>query len=381
MYFSGSARLSEEFPELGDLPARLDQLLRDLGGGDLLEPDALASELGVSVEQMQRMLALAAEAPVELLVAERLAVCPRCAMLNPAAEREAAVEAGDEYPCSDCDLDLAATSAEEVTRYRLSPEAVREGEERREAERARPMKTAVILTALDVEQAAVLAHLADLDEVVHEAGTVYQVGAFASPTTDWTVATALIGAGNAGAAFEAERAVRQFDPDVTLFVGVAGGIKDVALGDVVAATDVYGYHSGKAGEMFTPRPDVGKSSYALVQRAQVEAQSGNWLARRRDGEGEPSAVVAPIAAGEQVVASTRAETYAFIRAHYDRAVAIEMEGRGFLAALHANQKVGALVVRGISDLIDAKAASDAEGWQDRASANAAAFAFAVLAKL
>ena len=77
MYFSGSARLSETFPELGDLPARLDQLLRDLGGGDLLEPEALASELGVSVEEMQRVLALAAETPVEFLVAERFAVCPR----------------------------------------------------------------------------------------------------------------------------------------------------------------------------------------------------------------------------------------------------------------------------------------------------------------
>lgn len=381
MYFSGSARLSERFPELGELPARLDLLLRDLGGGDLLEPESLASELGVGVERMERVMALAAEAPIAFLVAERLAACPRCGMLNPVTELDRAVGAGDEYPCSNCGVDLALRSVKRVTRYRLSSEAIREGQERREAERARSTKAAVILTALPVEHAAVLAHLTDLHEVVHKAGTVYQVGTFASPTTDWTVATALIGPGNAGAAFEAERAVQQFDPEVTLFVGVAGGIKDVELGDVVAANEIYGYHSGRAGKVFVPRPNVDRSSYALVQRAQAEAGSGDWLARRRNGEGKPSAVVEPIAAGEQVVASTRSKTYAFVRRHYDRAVAIEMEGRGFLAALHANQKVGALVVRGISDLIDAKTASDAEGWQRRASANAAAFAFAVLAKV
>lgn len=381
MYFSGSARLSEKFPELGDLPGRVDELLRDLGAGALLEPEALASELGESGEQVERVLALAAEPPVDLLVAELYAVCPRCQVLNPADERQAALEAGDEYPCSGCDLDLAATEVKDATRYRLAAEAVREGDERRAAEQARPRKKAVILTALAVEQGAVMAHLENLHEVVHEAGTVYSVGSFASSTTDWIVATAMIDAGNAGAAFEAERAIQQFDPEVALFVGVAGGIKGVALGDVVAATNIFGYHSGKAGDTFIARPDVGTSSYALVQRAKAEAQSSDWLARRKAGDGKPAAIVAPIAAGEQVVASTRSETYTFIRAHYDRAVAIEMEGRGFLAALHANQKVAALVVRGISDLLDAKDVSDDEGWQQRASGNAAAFAFEVLAKL
>src|SRR5438093_1234858 len=346
MFFSGSARLSEELPELGDLPARLDELLRDVAAGDVLEPQALASELHVSAERLARVAAAACQPQVDLLVAERYVVCPRCQMLNPAEERQVASGAGDEYPCSDCDLNLAATEVKEVTRYRLAPEALAEAEERRAAERAQPKNVAVILTALAVEQAAVLAHVADLHDVVHDAGTVYRVGTFASPTTDWTVATALIGAGNAAAAFEAERAVRHFDPEVTLFVGVAGGIKDVVLGDVVAATDIYGYHSGKAGDTFTGRPDVGSSSYALVQRAQAEAQSREWLARRLGENGEPAVVVAPIAAGEQVVASTRSDTYEFIRAHYDRAVAVEMEGRGFLAALHAKQKVGSLVVRG-----------------------------------
>ena len=380
MYFSGSARLSDQFPEFGDLPARVDGLLGDLGGGALLDPEALASELGESREQLERVFVLACEPPVDWLVVERYSVCPRCQTLNPAEERTEAIATGEEYPCSICDLGLTATHVKEVARYRLAPAAIHEAEARRAAENARPKKKAVILSALAIEQAAVLAHTEARYEVVHPAGTVYTVGGFASATTDWTVVTAQIGAGNDGAALEAERAIQHFDPEVTLFVGVAGGIKDVAVGDVVVATDIFGYHSGKAGDAFMPRPDVGKSSYALVQRAQAEAQSNDWLARRKNGADKPRAVVAPIAAGEQVVASTRSDTYEFIRKHYDRAVAVEMEGRGFLEALHANQKVASLVVRGISDLIDAKNTSDQEGSQELASANAAAFAFGLLEK-
>jgi nucleoside phosphorylase len=46
------------------------------------------------------------------------------------------------------------------------------------------------------------------------------------------------GPGNAGAAAIAVRALEHYKPHVALFVGVAGGIKDVAIGDVVVATKV-----------------------------------------------------------------------------------------------------------------------------------------------
>jgi hypothetical protein len=63
------------------------------------------------------------------------------------------------------------------------------------------------------------------------------------------------------------------------------------------------------------------------------------------------------------------------------ALALEMEGYGFLKAAHAHSGLEALVVRGISDLLEGKADADKGGSQERASRHAAAFAFQVLAKL
>lgn len=243
-------------------------------------------------------------------------------------------------------------------------------------------RRAVILTALPVEYNAVRDHLTDPQEKTHPQGTVYEWGTFTAPSGRWEVAVAEIGAGNPGAAIEGERAIKEFHPRVVLFVGVAGGLKDVQLGDVVVATKVYGYHSGKAGETFAPRPDVPTSSYALVQRARAEARKSDWRGRLGvcPPDPAPRVFVKPIAAGEEVVASTGSDTSRRLKVLYSDALAVEMEGHGFLTAAQANQQVLALIVRGISDLIEEKSETDKQGWQETAARHASAFAFEILAK-
>jgi nucleoside phosphorylase len=243
----------------------------------------------------------------------------------------------------------------------------------------------VILTVLPIEYQAVCAHLTSFyGEVGHPQGSIYECGLFVSGEQSWRVALVQTDRGNAATAREAERAISYFKPSLMLFVGVAGGLKDVQLGDVVVGTKVYGYESGKAGTTFLTRPEVGNSTFRMVERAKAVARKSDWLHRLGPAvptlEASPRIFVAPIAAGEKILSSTRSSVWKFLRGHYEDAVAVEMEGYGFLQTIHANQPLDALVIRGISDLIDDKAEADATDFQTIAAWHASAFAFEVLAK-
>ncbi|MER7790527.1 hypothetical protein [Streptomyces sp. NPDC097640] len=244
----------------------------------------------------------------------------------------------------------------------------------------------VILTALEVEYRAVRAHLEELRTVAAERGSLFEVGVFRDGHTGTSVAIHMTGPGNPGAAALVERASALFAPRALLFVGVAGGRKDVGLGDVVAADAVYDYETGKDTEGgFLPRQKTHQSAYDLVQLARHVAALDEWQLRIHPAGGEaaplPRAHVKPIAAGGRVVTHQRSDVGHRLAASAGDAVAVDMEGFGFLAGAYVNRDVDALVIRGISDLLADKDEAHDERWQPVASRHAAAFAFELLRRL
>lgn len=237
------------------------------------------------------------------------------------------------------------------------------------------MKKILVQTALSLEFDAVKAFLNEIQVVRHPStGSIYNKGQYNGNE----VLIVETGAGNVKSSDETGRAIEFFKPDYVFFVGVAGGIKDVKIGDVVASSKVIGFEMGKDDAEFKPRPDTIPSSYVLEQIAKHVKRERNWLQSIKvENNNEPEAFVQPIAAGEKVVSSNQSVSFSYLRQYCSDAVAIDMEGNGFLAAArpyHAH----AIEVRGISDLIENKAEADAGGSQPRAAANAAAFCFEMI---
>jgi 5'-methylthioadenosine/S-adenosylhomocysteine nucleosidase len=233
----------------------------------------------------------------------------------------------------------------------------------------------VILTALDLEYAAVRAHLTGLRTDTDANGTRYETGEIRGRTCRVTLA--LTGPGNLAAATLTTRAIARFQPKALIFVGVAGGLAhDVAVGDVVVATRVHEYQGGKAAAGgFRTRPRSWPLNHAIEQDAREVARDGTWATLL---PGDPAVHFKPIISGNVVLDDRDGPVASFVAQHYDDAVAIDMESAGVAEAAHHNDFYRAVTVRAISDLADGtKRDTDAAGWQRRAVTNAAAFAIAV----
>ncbi len=241
----------------------------------------------------------------------------------------------------------------------------------------------VVLTALQIEYKAVRRHMTGLHRYPHRAGTVFEIGVLAEHP-DKQVAIAVLGPGNHAAAALTERAITEFRPEVVMFAGIAGALRDwLCLGDVVVATKVYGYHGGTGvSQGFQTSPQAWALSHALEQAARHLDVSDAWRSALPPQPGRPQVHFQPVVAGEVVLKSARSGLAQRLRDHYSDAVAIEMESAGVAHASHLNMSQPVITIRGISDFAnEGKDLTDLGGAPALAAGNAAAFAVSLIAGL
>jgi adenosylhomocysteine nucleosidase len=243
------------------------------------------------------------------------------------------------------------------------------------------MKPIIIMTALSLEQEAVVSKLSDIKIYNHpNTGTEYILGSTISNGNKLEIVVGRSNQTNVNAAIETERIIQHFDPSHIFFVGIAGGLKDVSIGDIVIGADVYGYERGKAANEFLPRPKFAFSSYDLEMKAIDFSNSDKWRSKssslaNKNFQNQVSVFSGTIASGEKVLASNVSDLFRFIKLNISHALAVDMEGLGFLEACRHYPLIKSLIIRGISDLIEGKKHADKSGSQQYASKNATEFLY------
>lgn len=233
--------------------------------------------------------------------------------------------------------------------------------------------TIVILTPIEVEYRAVRKFLENRQsQLLHQSS--YETGTYQGSQ----VIIRQIGATNNVAATETIQMLHHFQPDYVIMVGVAGGVKDVSIGDVLVPTKVYAYERGKDTDSgFVTRPDTYRFDQGLIERAKMVDREFEDLS-----VAPPYKVFfGPVASGDKVINSHKAQITSLIKGTYNDTLGLEMEAVGFATALMSSPSTKGIMIRGVSDLLDDKSKADESGSQERASANAAHFAFSLIKKL
>jgi nucleoside phosphorylase len=165
----------------------------------------------------------------------------------------------------------------------------------------------LVMTALPVEREAVVGCLRDAQTCAGDDGTVYTRGALAAGgcNCDVWVATCDI-AGNPVSAPQTAASLAQVKPQYAFFIGVAGSLKDAALGDVVFATLVHGYEAASLKDSkWLARPRVFDAPHALLQASLLVKEKKQWSQGLTTGDSTagdrvPEVHLKPIASGEKV---------------------------------------------------------------------------------
>jgi adenosylhomocysteine nucleosidase len=261
-----------------------------------------------------------------------------------------------------------------------------------------------IITVLPEEYHSVLRKLENVRPVIEKDGRpnvyAWAVGELRSSNraTPRRLVVAMAGeSGEVSGALATQATIARWRPRTVLLVGIAGGVERfVALGDVVIASQIWGYEHGHLGKRY----DAGGLQYfqpdSMLVKAAIELGS-EWTqhieATAPTPDVNPKVVVGKNASGNKVVENASSVYFAESLLQISSVVSVEMEGAGAAAAVGRDHDLGGttgfLMIRGISDLIDVQIAIDAPHvergknpqrgrWKDYAADVAASFAVGLI---
>lgn len=226
---------------------------------------------------------------------------------------------------------------------------------------------------------AVVRHLSGERRTIYLDQMAYVQGAFQGKHHNYVVIVCEPGMKNTDMALATDRAIKSFQPQIALLVGIAGGVKDVKVGDVAVASSAFNYDAGKESEKgFLPRPTEYSFSKELLARAKGLSRSDRWKKRTTDRAPTASIWFGPVASGDKVIAAVNNPTFRRIEQFLSHVLFLEMEAGGFGLAVQPYRSLHALVVRGISDMCLGKSEESDSIEQPIAAARAAAVVFELL---
>jgi nucleoside phosphorylase len=225
--------------------------------------------------------------------------------------------------------------------------------------------TVGVLTIIDEEFAAARELLALPANII---GTSYYVAQLRDDRTYATVLTQSAGRTNTTAEQATIDLIERFRPHFLILLGIAGGVGEGSLGDVILADviEYYEYIKLIDGQELTRREPHDQPSEHLRIDFARPVQYEDWLEApllaERPGEpatrkDRPAVRTENLAVGEKLLADKDSQFQKNVLTKLSHCKAVDMESYGFLKAIfHARRSVHynpmGLVIRGISDPVD-----------------------------
>jgi nucleoside phosphorylase len=223
-------------------------------------------------------------------------------------------------------------------------------------------------------------------------GSPYYVSEFTNQGRYPVVLKKCDGRGNTQAFGAVRDLIEDFRPHFLILIGTAGGItgREAQLGDVILADfiEYSEYMKLTDGKVLLRREPLDYPSKYLRGSVAEPLMESNWHLPlggiHRPLAGQPKVVVGQLISTEKILSDADNQYQKTVLDAFDKGVAVEMESMGFARGLFdarwsVDYNPQGLVIRGISDIVDAPGANEVrQQWTNYASHAAACFAKSVV---